>query len=74
MATFPKMTLDEVIRRLQHLRETTGGDVGVVIRGNRPKDMLYIDAIGAMAVGKSDEYMTVSRGGTPVIRLFAQGE
>lgn len=74
MATFPKMTLDQVIARLQDLRTKTGGDVGVIVRGGGRKYAVYIDAIGPVCVGKSNEHHIVSRGGTPVIKLYQQGE
>ncbi len=74
MPSFKKMTLDEVIARLQNLRTKIGGDAHVVIRGAALKHVRYVDAIGFVTVGKGNPDHVVSRGGVPVVRVYAQGD
>lgn len=67
-----KMTLDQVIARLQDWRTKVPGETLVAMPDYAPGTVNYIDAVGAAKVGKTNMFKTVSRGGVPVIVLFGQ--
>jgi hypothetical protein len=61
----PMKTVDELIARLQELRERAGGDCRVMMR-TYGRELLYVHcSLGA--TGKSDPYRTVTRGGVPCV-------
>lgn len=61
----PTKTVDELIARLQELRERAGGDCRVMLR-TYGRELLYVHcALGATA--KSDPYRMVKRGGIPCV-------
>jgi hypothetical protein len=61
----PMKTVDELIARLQELRERAGGDCRVMMR-TYGRELLYVHcSLGA--AGKSDPYRTVTRGGVPCV-------
>lgn len=61
----PMKTVDELIARLQELRERAGGDCRVMMRTYN-RELLYVHcSLGA--TGKNDPYRTVTRGGVPCV-------
>lgn len=67
-----KMTLDQLIARLQDLREKNGGDTLVAIPGAGSHNVDYVDAAGFVRVGKSNPNHNVSRGGVPIVVIYGQ--
>jgi hypothetical protein len=58
-------TVDELISRLQELRDRAGGDCRVML-STYGRELLYVHcSLGA--TGKSDPYRTVTRGGVPCV-------
>lgn len=61
----PMKTVDELIARLQELRERAGGDCRVMMR-TYGRELMYVHCtLGA--TGKSDPYRTVKLGGVPCV-------
>ena len=61
----PTKTVDELIARLQELRERAGGDCRVMLR-TYGRELLYVYcSLGA--TGKADPHRTVTRGGVPCV-------
>lgn len=60
-------TVDALIARLQEIRETTGGDCPVLLKSYGRELVFVYCSLGA--VGKSNPFQRVSRGGTPCVIL-----
>jgi hypothetical protein len=61
----PMKTVDELIARLQELRERAGGDCLVMLR-TYGRELRHVHcSLGA--TGKADPYRTVTRGGVPCV-------
>ncbi len=60
-------TVDELIQRLQELRERNGGDCRVMLR-TYGRELLHVYCYMS-ATGKTDPYRTVTRGGNPCVIL-----
>ncbi len=58
-------TVDELVARLQELRERVGGDCPVML-STYGRELLHIYC-SLSATGKSDPYRTVTRGGVPCV-------
>ena len=58
-------TVDELISRLQELRERAGGDCRVMLHAHG-RELMYVHcSLGA--TGKADPFRTVTRGGIPCV-------
>lgn len=58
-------TVDELIAKLQTLKERAGGDCRVMLR-TYGRELMYVHCY-LQATGKSDPYHLVSRGGVPCV-------
>ena len=63
----PTKTVDDLIARLQELRERAGGDCCVMLRVYG-RELLHVHCM-LEAIGKSNPYRTVKRGGVPCVIL-----
>ena len=61
-------TLDQLIARLQGLRETVGGDCKVKLSSTGGNGLQFVEC-HLSATGKTDEFRLVSRRGEPCILL-----
>lgn len=63
----PTKTIDELIARLQELRDRAGGDCRVMMKVYG-RELVYAHC-ALSATGKADPYKTVSRGGVPCVLI-----